>query len=95
MHLPLADIQKVATLAKLDLADDDLKAVSAKLQSVLAFIAQLNEVDTSGIEEMAHPGDLHSVLREDCLAPSLPRESALKNAPKSDGEFFLVPPVLG
>lgn len=95
MHLTAAEIQKVAALAKLDLASDEMDSLSAKLLSILQFVSQLGDVDTSGIEEMAHPVDLHSVFRADRSAPCLTREAALMNAPKQDGEFYLVPPVLG
>jgi aspartyl-tRNA(Asn)/glutamyl-tRNA(Gln) amidotransferase subunit C len=89
------DIAKVASLAKLELSDQELAAVSAKLLNVLDLVAQLNNVDTSGIPEMAHPVDVHSVARTDRLESGLSREAALQNAPQSDGQFFLVPPVLG
>lgn len=89
------DIAKVASLAKLELSDQELAAVSAKLLDVLDLVAQLNNVDTSGVTEMAHPVDVHSVARMDRLESGLSREAALQNAPQSDGQFFLVPPVLG
>jgi aspartyl-tRNA(Asn)/glutamyl-tRNA(Gln) amidotransferase subunit C len=95
MQVTRQDIVKVAALAKLDLPESELELVADKFNRVLDFVAQLNQVNTAGVEEMAHPVDVHSVLREDVLRPSLPREVALANAPKSDGEFFLVPPVLG
>jgi aspartyl-tRNA(Asn)/glutamyl-tRNA(Gln) amidotransferase subunit C len=95
MQVTRQDIVKVAALAKLDLPESELELVADKFNRVLDFVAQLNQVNTVGVEEMAHPVDVHSVLREDVLRPSLPREVALANAPKSDGEFFLVPPVLG
>jgi aspartyl-tRNA(Asn)/glutamyl-tRNA(Gln) amidotransferase subunit C len=95
MQVTRQDIVKVAALAKLELSESELELVADKFIRVLDFVAQLNQVDTLGVEEMAHPVDVHSVLREDELRPSLPRDVALANAPKSDGEFFLVPPVLG
>jgi aspartyl-tRNA(Asn)/glutamyl-tRNA(Gln) amidotransferase subunit C len=95
MQVTRQDIVKVAALAKLELPESELELVADKFNRVLDFVAQLNQVNTVGVDEMAHPVDVHSVLREDVLRPSLPREVALANAPKSDGEFFLVPPVLG
>jgi aspartyl-tRNA(Asn)/glutamyl-tRNA(Gln) amidotransferase subunit C len=89
------DIAKVAALAKLELPASEFELVAEKFIRVLDFVAQLNQVNTEGVEEMAHPVDVHSVTRADELRPSLSREEALMNAPKSDGEFFLVPPVLG
>ena len=54
----------------------------------------LNEVNTDGVEPMAHALDVHTVFRQDEVKPSLPREQALKNAPKSDGKYFLVPQII-
>lgn len=95
MQVTRQDIVKVAALAKLELTESELDLVADKFIRVLDFVEQLNQVDTSGVEEMAHPVEVHSVVREDDLQPSLARKVALANAPKSDGEFFLVPPVLG
>lgn len=95
MHITRDDIVKVASLAKLELADSEFELVADKFIRVLDFVAQLNQVDTMGVSEMAHPVDVHSVLREDELQTSLPRNVTLANAPKCDEEFFLVPPVLG
>ncbi len=95
MQLSTSDVRKVAALAKLEVAEGDLGVLSRKLLSVLDFVDQLKQADTSGIEEMAHPVDVHSVLRHDQVGDVLSRESALQNAPRTDGEFFLVPPVLG
>lgn len=109
MRLTNEEVRKVASLAKLEIAESELDNMSRKLLSVLDFVEQLEQVDTSGVEEMAHPVDVHSVLRCDQLPSSLSdeaapeaheaalqaRAAALQNAPRTDGEFFLVPPVLG
>lgn len=95
MNITREDIVKVASLSKLQLSEAEFEVVADKFVRVLDFVQQLNQVDTTGVDEMAHPVDVHSVVRSDLLEPSLPREVALSNAPKSDGEFFLVPPVLG
>ncbi len=95
MQLTPEDIRKVASLSKLELAPDQQELISKKLLSVLDFVAHLSQVDTIGVQEMAHPVEVHSVIRPDSLQPSLSRQEALQNAPQSDGEFFLVPPVLG
>lgn len=89
------ELSKIAKLAKLELSDAELELVTAKLSKVLDFVAELSTVDTTGVEEMAHPIDVHSVVRGDAMVAGLSREAALKNAPEDDGEFFLVPPVLG
>ena len=54
----------------------------------------LEELDTSAVEPMVHAIELTNVLREDTLVPSLPLADGLKNAPKQDGRYFLVPAIL-
>lgn len=95
MSLSRDDVEKVSLLARLRLSDDELETMTAQLAQVLGYIAQLDELDTSGVEPLAHPLDLFNVLVEDEVMPSLPRAKVLANAPKSDDEFFLVPAVLG
>ena len=68
--------------------------MAAQLSQVLGFIAKLNELDTSGVEPLSHPGALSSVLRDDAPAGSLDREAALKNAPDQTDGFFRVPRVI-
>ena len=94
MQLTKEDIRKVASLARLEFSDAELAPFAVQMTRIVEFVEKLNEVDTTGIEEMAHPLDLHSVLREDELQPGLTRDQALSNAPSHDDEFFLVPPVL-
>ena len=93
--LDQASVEKVALLARLEFSQQELSEFTEKLGRIVDFVEQLQQVDTTGVEEMAHPLDVHSVLRQDKRAPGLSREQALANAPSSDDEFFLVPPVLG
>src|SRR5262245_433043 len=88
------DVLKVARLARLKLTDAEISDYVEKLGSVLAYVESLNEVDTEDIEPMVHAVELSNVFRRDEVQPSLPREAALSNAPKSDGQFFLVPQLL-
>ena len=67
---------------------------TAKLGNILAYIDSLNEVATDDVEPMVHAVELSNVFRADAVAPSLPREAALANAPKTDGPFFLAPQIL-
>ncbi|MEC9091507.1 MAG: Asp-tRNA(Asn)/Glu-tRNA(Gln) amidotransferase subunit GatC, partial [Planctomycetota bacterium] len=65
------------------------------IQNILHYVEQLNQLDTDQVEPLAHPGDIVNALRKDLAQPSLTREELLKNSPKTDGEFYLVPAVLG
>jgi aspartyl-tRNA(Asn)/glutamyl-tRNA(Gln) amidotransferase subunit C len=88
------DIRKVATLARLEFSERELVELTEQLGKIVSFVEQLGEVDTTEVEPLAHPLDLHSVVREDRLSEGLSRESALANAPNHDDQFFLVPPVM-
>jgi aspartyl-tRNA(Asn)/glutamyl-tRNA(Gln) amidotransferase subunit C len=89
-----ADVRKVARLARLELSEAEVETYARQLGQVLQYIDRLAEVDTDGVEPMAHAIEVANVLRSDVAAPSLPREAALANAPKADGRYFLVPPIL-
>lgn len=94
MPLTPDEVRKVAVLARLRLTDERIAKLTPKLAEVLGYVATLEEVDTDGVEPMAHPIELLNVLREDAVHPGLTREQALANAPKTDGRYFLVPPIL-
>lgn len=92
--LTRVEVLKVARLARLRLSDAEVDEYTEKLGSVLAYIDSLNEVDTEDVEPMVHAVELSNVFRIDEITPSLSREAALSNAPKTDGQFFLVPQIL-
>ncbi|HLJ12452.1 MAG TPA: Asp-tRNA(Asn)/Glu-tRNA(Gln) amidotransferase subunit GatC [Planctomycetaceae bacterium] len=92
--LTRADVLKVATLARLKLTDAEVDDYTAKLGGILDYVASLNEIDTEDVDPMVHAVELSNVFRADEVAPSLSREAALSNAPKTDGQFFLVPQIL-
>ncbi len=89
------DVLKVSLLARLQLNDAELDAMAAQLARIVGYVDQLQAVPTAGVEPLAHPFELTDVFRADELRPSLPRQQALAAAPRTDGEFFLVPAVLG
>jgi len=88
------EVQHVAQLARLKLSAEELKRFSTQLNKILDYINQLNELDTTSVEPMSHPLDVHNVLREDGVTPSLSRDDALANAPAKRAGFFVVPPIL-
>jgi aspartyl-tRNA(Asn)/glutamyl-tRNA(Gln) amidotransferase subunit C len=87
-------VRKVAQLARLQLSEADVARFTQQLGQVLGYVEMLNELNTDGVEPLAHPLEIENVLREDVPIPSLAREAALSNAPKSDGRCFLVPQIL-
>jgi aspartyl-tRNA(Asn)/glutamyl-tRNA(Gln) amidotransferase subunit C len=89
------DVEKVALLARLQLSDAELATMSEQLAQIVGYVDQLAQVDTDGVEPMAHAIEQLNVFRDDGVAMSLPREEALSNAPHHDSRGYLVPAVLG
>jgi aspartyl-tRNA(Asn)/glutamyl-tRNA(Gln) amidotransferase subunit C len=99
----IEEVERVAELANLDLDADEKPRMQRDLNAILEYVAQLNELDTAGIEPMAQVSDLlnagadtgHGVaLRLDELRPSLDRALVMEEAPDTDGAFFKTPKVI-
>lgn len=95
MSISRDQVEKVALLARLTLSDSEAERMTAELNDVVAYVDLLSEVDTEGVEPMAHAVEVHNVLRADQAKPSLPRDEALRNAPNHNSVGYLVPAVLG
>ena len=94
MSLTAEQVRWVAKLARLELSDAELEAMTRQLGRIVDYVAQLQLVDTEGVEPLAHALDVSNVFRPDEPAPSLPVDLALANAPKRSGDFYSVPAVL-
>jgi aspartyl-tRNA(Asn)/glutamyl-tRNA(Gln) amidotransferase subunit C len=94
MNLSAEDIAKVALLARLRIDPGELASYTEQINKIIHYVEQLQQVDTSGVEPLAHGVELRNVFREDRRTDSLPREEALENAPRRNHEAFLVPAVL-
>ena len=94
MGISKEDVDKIARLAKLELSEEEREKYASQLDNIIGYIEKLNEVDTTGVEPLAHVNDIINVWREDKSRSSLSEEEVFKNSPKHDKEFFLVPKVL-
>ena len=94
MSLSADDVRWVAHLARLELSADELAVITPQLQAIVAYVDQLRQVNTEGVEPLAHPLPIQNVFRSDEPTPSLPVEAALANAPAREGDFYRVPAVL-
>jgi aspartyl-tRNA(Asn)/glutamyl-tRNA(Gln) amidotransferase subunit C len=92
--LSLQEVRHVAKLARLRLGDGQLQAYRRQLSSVLEHLARLDELDTDGVEPMAHPSGLTDQLDQDVVAEPMPTADLLDNAPAVEGQFLAVPKVL-
>ena len=95
MSLTRAEVEKVSLLGRLLLSEAELDTMTTQLTRVVGYVEQLREVNTDGIQPMAHAVEMHNVFRDDLQSASLPRDAALGNAPKRDSECYRVPAVLG
>ncbi|MCA9199254.1 MAG: Asp-tRNA(Asn)/Glu-tRNA(Gln) amidotransferase subunit GatC [Planctomycetales bacterium] len=95
MSLNRSDVEKVALLARLQLSEAEVDAMTNQLGKIVAYVEMLSELDTNDVPPMAHAVELENVFADDVVRPSLDRMDALKNAPKADEECFRVPAVLG
>lgn len=95
MAISRDEVEKVSLLARLRLTAEDLDQMTSQLGAILQYMELLAEVDTEGIEPLAHPLDVANVFREDRVQPSLDRQRALAGAPHRDEECYRVPAVLG
>jgi aspartyl-tRNA(Asn)/glutamyl-tRNA(Gln) amidotransferase subunit C len=93
MAISLDDARWIAHLARLELTDAELQTISRQLSAILDYFQQLDNVDTDGVEPLAHPLPLQNVFRPDEPAPSLTVDEALANAPRRIGPFYGVPAV--
>jgi aspartyl-tRNA(Asn)/glutamyl-tRNA(Gln) amidotransferase subunit C len=86
-----AEVLHVATLARLELSEEEVERMSRELSAVLDHIEKISELDLEGVPPTSHVVEVASALRPDEPTDSLPREVALACAPDSDGEGFRVP----
>jgi aspartyl-tRNA(Asn)/glutamyl-tRNA(Gln) amidotransferase subunit C len=96
------DVRRVAELANLELTAEEEPRMQRDLNAILGHIAQLNELDTTGVPAMAQVGEMlggllqdrGEALREDAVRPSVDRARVMAAAPETDGRFFKVPKVI-
>jgi len=94
MALSVDQVRWVAHLARLELSEVELETMTRHLSAIVDYVTQLQQVNTEGVEPLAHPLPLQNVFRADEPAPSLTVDAALANAPDRRGDFYGVPAVL-
>ena len=94
MTIDKETVEKVAHLARLELAEDEKEKMIEDMSKILGFMAKLNEIDTSGIEPLVYMTNEINVVREDVVKQEITHEEALLNAPKHDKDYFLVAKVI-
>jgi aspartyl-tRNA(Asn)/glutamyl-tRNA(Gln) amidotransferase subunit C len=93
--LSRSDVEHVAHLARLGLTDEELTRLEGQLNHILDQYEILTGLPTDDIPPTAQTIELENILRDDVAAPSLPVEDVLRNAKLTEGDFIVVPPILG
>lgn len=94
MSLSTDDVKKVARLARLAMSEAEIKSAHAQLSGIFELIAEMQAVDTSGVEPMAHGQDVTQRLREDKVTETNQREAFQAIAPQVEDGLYLVPQVI-
>ncbi len=94
MSLNIADVEKVARLARLAMTAEEMQTAQAQLSNIFGLIAEMQAVDTGSIAPMSHSQDLSQRLREDVVTETNLREAFQAIAPQVEHGLYLVPQVI-
>lgn len=94
MSLSLDDVRRVASLARIEISEDEAQAALAQLSGIFNLIEQMQAVDTSAIQPMSHAQDVRQRLREDVITETDQRELFQSVAPQVEAGLYLVPKVM-
>jgi aspartyl-tRNA(Asn)/glutamyl-tRNA(Gln) amidotransferase subunit C len=94
MSVDAATVRRIAQLARIAVQDDEIQHLEGELNAMLAFVEQLSEVDISGVEPMTSVTPMEMKKRPDVVNDGNIADDIVKNAPATEGHFFLVPKVV-
>ena len=94
MSLDQATVRRIATLARIEVPDNELEPLARELSAIMGWIEQLQEVDTSSVAPMTGGTDMKLVWRPDEVTDGGKPDAILANAPDPQGTFFTVPKVV-
>lgn len=94
MKITKEEVIHVAHLARLTLSEEELEKMTGQLDNILSYFDKLSKLDTADIPPTSHVFSVSNAFREDEVRDSLPREEALQNCARQDGETFQVPRII-
>ncbi len=94
MSVDAAAVRRIAHLARIAVADDEVVHLQGELNAMLAFVAQLEEVDVTGVEPMTSVTPMHMKERDDIVTDGNIADDIVRNAPAAEDHFFQVPKVV-
>ena len=93
-RLTTEEVRHLAALARVGMTEDEIETMRDQMSNILENFDVLREVDTDSVEPTGHSVDVTSVMRDDVVAESSPRDEALANVPRREGDFVRVKAVL-
>lgn len=94
MKITQEEVEHVAHLARLHLSEKELQQMTAQLDTILAYVDKLEELDTTGVVATTHAFSITNAFRDDIVRPSLTQKEALSEGPSTNHESFIVPRVI-
>ena len=94
MSVDAATVRRIAHLARIAVAEDEVELLRGEINAILAFVEQLDEVDVTGIEPMTSVTPMAMKKRADIVTDGEIAEDIVRNAPQTEDNFFLVPKVV-
>ena len=94
MKITREEVENVALLARLELTEEEKDIFTGQMDTILAYVDKLNELDTSGVIPTAHAVPMENAFRDDEARPSIGVDNALANAPERAEGFYRVPKVI-
>ena len=94
MSVDAETVRRVAHLARIAVAEDEVASLQGELNSILAFVEQLSEVDVAGVEPMTSVTPMAMKMRADAVTDGDRPDDIIRNAPAHEDHFFLVPKVV-
>jgi aspartyl-tRNA(Asn)/glutamyl-tRNA(Gln) amidotransferase subunit C len=94
MSVDVSTVRRIAHLARIAVAENEIEHLRGELNAMLSFVEQLSEVDVTGVEPMTSVTPMAMKKREDVVTDGGIAEDIVRNAPTSDDDFFLVPKVV-
>ena len=94
MSVDAATVRRIAHLARIAVADDEVEHLRGEINAILAFVEQLSEVDVEGVQPMTSVTPMVMKKRPDVVTDGDDVDAILQNAPAREGNYFVVPKVV-
>ncbi|HVX98163.1 MAG TPA: Asp-tRNA(Asn)/Glu-tRNA(Gln) amidotransferase subunit GatC [Pseudorhodoplanes sp.] len=94
MSVDAATVRRIAHLARIAVAEDEIEHLRGELNAILAFVEQLSEVDVEGVEPMISVTPMTMIMREDAVTDGNIVDQVMRNAPVTQNHYFVVPKVV-